>query len=57
MLSGVEKYQLYFFKKMEFFIREGIFKGKSISIKDFLESYTLRYFGVDNVDNREKEKS
>ena len=57
MLSGLKNIIYVFSKKNGVFIKRGVFRGKPISLKKFPGGdYTLKYFGVDNVENREKEK-
>ena len=58
MLSGLKSIVYTFQRKNGLFRKRGVFKGKDISINSFPGGdYTLRFYSVDNVENREKEKS
>ncbi len=57
MLSGLKNIVYIFQRKNGLFRKRGLFKGKDISLKKFPGGdYTLRFYSIDNVENREKEQ-
>ncbi len=57
VLSGLKNIIYVFQNNTGLFRKRGLFRGKNISISSFPGGdYTLRFYGIDNVENREKEK-